>query len=510
MVGKLKCAVWIAASLGTAVWSGLRASAAESPPATQEPLFERLVNEARDSAKKEYKAPAARLPDHLKSLGYDAYMGIHFRREKSLWHGVPGRFEVQFLHPGYLYQEPVRIHVVEEGTEREVQFSPDMFDYGEHRVPEPLPRDLFLTGLRVLYPLNRPSKMDEVAVFLGSSYFRVLGAHQVFGSSIRGLAIDTAEPGGEEFPRFVAFWIEKPGPLADQIRLLARLESRRVSGAYQFLIKPGVTTVVEIEASLFLRDEVKKLGLGPLTSMFLFGENRTHYYPDFRPEVHDADGLLVETPKSAWQWRPLVNPPKAHQITAFPNAVGFGLMQRDRNGDHYQDLEAHFERRPGYWITPEGDWGAGRVELVEIPSTEERNDNIVAYWVPEGKVPPGQEFRFRYRLLAFQSDITKPREPLLRVLDTRLQPGKDGRTRFLVDFSDDSLAAFARPAPVAKAQTSSGKLEGMVTQPNELLGGWRTFFDLVHEGDKSADLRVWLEQGDEVISETWVYHFIRP
>jgi glucans biosynthesis protein len=479
--------------------------AASAPPVTS-PFFERLVNQARESANKDYSEPKAPLPDFLKELGYDGYMSIGYRREKALWYGEPNRFQLEFFHPGQLNQKPVRIHVVEAGQEREIRFSTNLFDYGAHQFPKPIPDDLFLVGLRVLYPLNAPSKMDEVAVFLGSSYFRVLGARQDFGSSARGLAIDTAEPGGEEFPRFNEFWIEKPGPLADQIRVFARLESRRVSGAFQFLIKPGETTVIEIVACLFLREEVKKLGLAPLTSMYFFGEDRARYFPDFRPEVHDADGLLLETATHQWEWHPLQNPLKVHQITTTSNATSFGLLQRDRNSDHYQDLQAHYETRPSYWISPGGNWGPGHVELVEIPSTEERNDNIVAYWVPGGKLTPRREYRFHYTLRSFLTDSERPPQALLYVSGTRLQTAKDGRTRFVIDFAGGRLDAASKPAIGAKVQSSSGKLENMVTQRNKLLDGWRTFFDLVPESGQAADLRVWLELDGQPVSETWVYH----
>ena len=506
MIGKIACSSQLALALVTVVVNP-RASAAEQAPPASPPFFEALVNAARTSAKSEYKPPTVTLPEFLKEMGYDAYMAIEFKREKSLWHGERGQFEVQFFHPGYIFQEPVRINVLENGEGREIGFSPENFNYDKLKLPQRPPDNLFLTGLRVLHPLNNPAAMDELAVFLGSSYFRVLGAHQQFGSSARGLAVDTAESSGEEFPRFTSFWIEKPGPLAKEIRIFARMDSRRVAGAYAFLIKPGVTTVVEVEGSVFLRDEVKKLGVAPLTSMFLFGENRTSYVPDFRPEVHDADALLVETENHSWEYRPLINPPKAHQTSAFANARGFGLVQRDRNGDHYQDLQAHFEGRPSYWIVPDGDWGAGRVELVEIPSKEERNDNIVAYWVPERKLRPGEEFRFRYQLHAFLTDPDRPPSKLLRVHSTRLQPEKDRRTRFLVDFADGSVAS-GDPPLIGKVHASKGKLENIVTQKNPMLDGWRVFFDLIAEGEDPVELRLWLEQGEGIVSEIWVYRFV--
>jgi glucans biosynthesis protein len=468
-------------------------------------FFDRLINEARASAGKEYREPTARLPGFLKELSYDAYMDIHARREKALWHGQ-GKFEVHFFHPGYLYQTPVGIHSLENGQVTEIKFDPGLFDYGKNKLPEPVPRDLYLAGLRVLYPLNHPAKMDELAIFLGSSYFRFLGAHQFLGTSLRGLAIDTAESSGEEFPLFTDFWIEKPGPSADQIRIFARLESRRAAGAYQFVITPGDTTVVEVEASLFLRSEVKKLGLAPLTSMFLFSESRTRYFSDFRPEIHDADGLLIAATNGTWEWRPLINPPKVHRVTTFPSGKGFGLLQRDRDWESYSDLQANYENRSSYWVEREGDWGPGRLELVEIPSTEERHDNMVAYWVPERKPAPGQELRFRYKILALLNPVDHPPGKLLRVAATRLQVGKDRRTRFVIDFAKRSLATSTGPAPVGKVQASKARIENIVTQENKMLDGWRVFFDAVPEGNQTAEVRAWLHQQDKICSEVWVYH----
>ncbi|HEX5222056.1 MAG TPA: glucan biosynthesis protein G [Verrucomicrobiae bacterium] len=483
------------------------AGAASLPaqPANAPALFDRSINEARASAGKSYKEPTIRLPGFLKDLSYDAYLDIHARREKALWH-QDGKFEVQFFHPGYLYQSPVGIRAVENGRETEIKFDPGLFDYGKNKLPEPVPRDLYFAGLRLLYPLNQPSKMDELAIFLGSSYFRFLGAHQFLGTSLRGLAIDTAESSGEEFPQFTDFWIEKPGPSSDQIRLFARLESRRASGAYQFLITPGDSTVVEVQASIFLRSEVKKLGLAPLTSMFLFAESRTRYFPDFRPEIHDADGLLMETANGSWEWRPLINPAKVHQVTTFPSGKGFGLVQRDRDWESYADLQANYEHRASYWIVREGDWGPGRLELVEIPSTEERHDNMVAYWVPDRKPAPGQELRFRYKIYSQLNSINHPPGELLRVQATRLQVGKDRRTRFVIDFTKQSLATSTGPAPVGKVQANKARIENVVTQENKMLGGWRVFFDAIPEANQTAEVRAWLHKQDQICSEVWVYH----
>jgi glucans biosynthesis protein len=374
-----------------------------------------------------------------------------------------------------------------------------------------LPRYLHFAGLRVLYPVNTPSKQDEVASFIGASYFRLLGARQRYGASFRGLAIDTAEPSGEEFPRFTDFWVEKPGPHSTFLQAFALLDSPSVAGAYRFVIKPGETTAVEEEACLFVRKEIKKLGVAPLTSMFLIGENRTYYVPDFRPEVHDSDGLLLQLDDAQWLWHPLVNPQKSHRVSRFAadHLAGFGLLQRDRDFRSYEDLAARYDLRPSLWVQPSGNWGPGAVELVEIPTPNEFHDNIVAYWVPKQKPARGQEFHWVCTLSSF---LTGPDHPALEsVLATRISPEHDKNPpRFVIDFTGGSLPSLATNATVqAKVQTSRGEVQNLVVQKNDITGGWRVFFDLGGELNEEADLRAWLLNGNQPISETWVYRYAR-
>jgi periplasmic glucans biosynthesis protein len=488
---------------GLLVYTGAHAGEASS-------FFDHLRLQAMASAREPRAVPEhPELPEFLRDLDYDGYQRIRFRPEQSLWHNESPQFQVQFFHPGYLYQDPVRIHVLDTEQPREIQFAPDLFDYGPQGPPGPIPRNSFLTGLRILHAVDPPTSYQEIAAFHGSSYFRLSAIHQVLGASARGLAIDTAESSGEEFPQFTEFWLEKPADAADHVRLFARLESRRAAAAYQFLLRPGNPTFMEVEASLFLREKIAKLGLAPLTSMFFFGENRDRYFPDFRPEVHDSDGLLFET-KEGWFWRPLENPPKTHRVSAFPDPIAFGLFQRDRTPAHYQDLEAHYQRRPSYWIEPKSNWGGGRLELVEIPTPHEGNDNIVAFWVPAQELQPAQEFRFHYVIHAGRLDGTRPPVDLWRVHATRLHPLKDKqRTRFLVDWTAHSLPVLARKPLVIKTTASQAKIENVQSQPNDLIGGWRTFFDVLHENQAPAELRLWLEQDNRKVSETWIYHFSR-
>lgn len=466
-------------------------------------VFENLRARARELAREAPGASeGAKLPPFVADLAYDQYLQIRVPDRGTVWHGEDVRFHVQFFHPGYLYREPVRVYILEEGERREIPFSPDFFDYSRLTLPEPVPEDLSFAGIRLLYPLHEVGHRDEIAVFLGMSYLRLLGARQVFGASLRGLAIDTAESTGEEFPRFSEFAVERPKGVADQIRVYALLESRRVTGAYSFLIRPGEVTEADVEASLFFREEVQKVGLAPLTSMFLFGENQSRNAPDFRPEVHDSDGLLVETKDGGRLWRPLTNPPKVHRVSRFTDPAGFGLLQRDRDFDHYQDLEARSELRPSLWVKPWGDWGKGRIELVEIPTEHEGNDNIVAYWVPEGKIPAQEEYPFRYTVSAFLGKPDLPPVNLWSVEATRVEPTPE-RIRFVLDFEGGTPVAADQVALGVTASRGQIKYQGL--QDNPRTGGLRAVFDHIPEGEEAIELRVELKRGDRVVSETWVY-----
>lgn len=474
--------------------------------------YEALRSKARELAQADYKPEAPQLPEFLQKLSYDDFQCIRYRPEEGPWSKEKLPFSFQFFHEGFLYHEPVRIHLVEQGRVRDWAFSPQQFDYGRNRFPSPLPPGLQFAGLRVLYPMNTARKQDEVASFLGASYFRVIGAGQRYGASCRGLAIDTAEPTGEEFPRFTDFWIEKPAATNSSVRLYALLNSPSVAGAYRFVIQPGKDTRVQVDSSLFFRKTPKKLGIAPLTSMFLMGENRTRYVADFRPEVHDSDGLLIRTNGGDCLWRPLVNPEKEHVVSQFPDAApaGFGLLQRDRRFGHYQDLAGHYELRPSLWVQPGPGWGTGVVELVEIPSPNEFNDNIVAYWVPQQKPERGQEFHSAYNLFACleEPDTCK----VLRVEATRITPEHDKTPlRFVVDFNGRGLPPVTADSPVeGRISASHGKVEHLVTEKNEVTGGWRAFFDLTGLGKEPAHLSLFLRAGNQRLSETWLYQYQQP
>ncbi len=352
--------------------------------------FDDVARSAEQLAAAAYKKPDESLPKELASLTQEQYHDIRHRPEHLLWREARLPFEIGFFHRGGAYfNQPVRIHEVTEQGINEIKFDPAQFDYGGNKIDPARMGGIGFVGLRVHFPVNGKPVKDEVLSFLGASYFRALGKDQGYGLSARALAADTGLPTGEEFPRFVEYWIERPAAGAKELVIYALLDSRRVAGAYRFTLKPGSQTAIDVKARLYLREGIGKLGVAPLTSMFFYGENQKSLADDYRPEVHDSDGLSVRAANGEWLWRPLLNP-KRLLVTSFAtaNPLGFGLMQRDRDFAHYEDLGARYDLRPSAWVEPKGSWGAGRVELVQIPSPDETNDNIVAYWVPDAAPEP--------------------------------------------------------------------------------------------------------------------------
>ncbi|HET6757302.1 MAG TPA: glucan biosynthesis protein G [Burkholderiales bacterium] len=473
--------------------------------------FDDVAQRAMQLAAAPFKNPSANLPTELQALDYDRYRDIRFKGDQAYWRDAGLPFELTFFHRGLYYDQPVKINEVAAGEVREIPFSPALFDYGKTGLDAQKMLGLGFSGFRVHYPLNTPPYKDEVLVFLGASYFRAIGKGGRYGLSARGLALDTGVMSGEEFPRFVEFWIERPTVKARELVIYGLLDSRRATAAYRFVLKPGAETVMEVASRLYLRENVAKLGLAPLTSMYFFGENQRPQKEDFRPEVHNSDGLSVLTDTHEWLWRPLVNP-KRLLVTSFAmiNPAGFGLMQRDRDFESYEDLDARFELRPSAWVEPLGSWGSGRVELVQIPTPDETNDNIVAFWVPDNPPPPGQPYDFAYRLSWESRSERRPASSW--IAQTRRGQGyarkPDDSILFTIDFEGpifDKLAEGARVESMVWAD-GNGKILGHNTYRNEASGGWRTVIRLRRvDDDKPVELRAHLRSGNRALSESWNY-----
>ncbi len=485
-------------------------------PAAASPAFARfgfndVVAKAEALARRPFEDPRGQVPHWLLEISYDQWRDIRFRPERALWRQERLPFTVQFFHPGLFYDRPVTVNIVGSTGTSTVEFSPSDFDYGQTQLGSRVPQDLGFAGFRLHYPIKTPAYQDEVIVFLGASYFRAVGKEQGFGASARGIAIDTASSTGEEFPYFREFWILRPSANAADIQVFALLDSPSLTGAYRFVVQPGAETIVDVEGRLSFRRAVTKLGIAPLTSMFFYGENTTRSIADFRPEVHDSDGLLLAASSGEWIWRPLDNP-ESLRVSGFrmTDPVGFGLLQRDRDFDHHQDLETRPDRRPSIWVAPKEPWGPGRVELVEIPTHADTNDNVVAYWVPDVLPPPDKPLAFSYRMHWFDDHGMRP--PGGRTLATRTEPGTGERARrFVVDFTGKDLNKVPTDSVLRGVITigsntdgSGGLLEQQVLK-NPVTGGWRLVFQVRPEDDRPLELRAFLQQKDRALTETWSY-----
>jgi len=467
-----------------------------------------LVQEATRLAAEDFEPHFGKIPQSLNDLTYDDYRKVWFKPEEAIWMDAATPFRIDLFYPGFIYKEPVRIALVEDGMATEIPFSADLFAYGEGVSPPEDTKGAAFSGFRARYPINSPSAYQEFLVFQGASYFRSLGREQIYGLSARGLAVNVAEPEGEEFPAFRRFWIEKPKPDSDALVVHALLDSPSLTGAYRFDITPGAETVIAVEATLVLRRAVRKIGIAPLTSMFLFNPMNRDAFDDYRRAVHDSDGLQMLTGMGEWIWRPLANP-RELQISGFADAHprGFGLMQRPRAFEEFVDAEAKYERRPSLWIEPIGDWGEGIVELVEIPTEREINDNIVAYWKPKGEIPTGEPWKMAYRMRWTEERLPPPE--LLHVAASRAGKSLGGERRlFVIDYKrSDPTAQLGSDGVTMDVSASGGAIVNTVVHDAEPNGALRVSFELDAGSEEVCELRLVLVKDGKPASETWLFRW---
>ncbi|CAK9884651.1 MAG: Glucans biosynthesis protein G [Candidatus Erwinia impunctatus] len=479
-----------------------------------------VAKQAKDLASRGFEAPKSNLPSQLRDMKYADYQQIQFNHDIAWWGKLKTPFKLEFYHQGMYFATPVKINEVTATSVREITYSSSYFNFGSLKEDPEALSNLGFAGFKVLFPLNNKQKKDdEIASFLGASYFRVIGAGQVYGLSARGLAIDTALPSGEEFPRFREYWIERPKPADKHLVIYALLDSPRATGAYRFFVTPGKESVVDVQSKIYLRDKVGKLGIAPLTSMFLFGPHQPSPTVNYRPRLHDSNGLSIHAGNGEWIWRPLNNP-KHLAVSTFTveNPKGFGLLQRNREFDQYQDLDDRYDLRPSGWVEPQGDWGKGRVELVEIPTADETNDNIVAFWTPEKKPDPGQELSINYRL-RFTRDEEKLHTPdIAFVKDTLRSTGDvkqsnlirqpDGSIAFIVDFTGAEMSQLPADTEVSPQVSlgNNGELVEKSVRYNPVTKGWRLILRLrVKDNKQPTEMRAALQNGDKTLTETWSY-----
>jgi glucans biosynthesis protein len=489
---------------------------AQGEPAPSPFGYQDVVKRARDLAAAPYDASTPQLPDGLANLDFDAWRDIRFKFDKPLLgQQANANFRLELFHLGHLYKRPVVINVLRDGIPAPIPYTASLFDYGHNKVEPNLPINIGFAGFRLKFPINAPHIWDEAVSFLGASYFRFLGRGQRYGLSARGLAIGAGRRLNEEFPYFREFWIETPAPTADTIGIYALLDGESATGAFRFDLVPGQETYLETSVTLFARKDVPALGVAPLSSMFFVGKNDHRFADDFRGELHDSDGLLMHTGAGEWIWRPLSNPVNS-EVSVFldKDPRGFGLLQRDRNFSDYQDLELAYELRPSYWIEPHGSWGEGRVELLELPTSDESNDNIVAAWAPKDGLETGKSLTYAYRITALTMDqVLSPGgrtvatfRAAARALGGTESP-PPGATRFLIDFGGGDLSYYLSDPSLIEvvATASNGKILRTFLTPNTHTRGFRAGVDVAVEPGQTSDLRVFLRSGSKALTETWTF-----
>jgi glucans biosynthesis protein len=502
----------VAMTASSAVSPHGKHSPAPPPPATngKPPYafsFDTLLADAQKRAEKPYAPQRSKLPAGLDKLSPEQYRSIHFNPDAGIWRAQDVPFRLELLRvrdPANAQSVAVTVSTVEDGMARDLVATPAMFQISPDLPQLGAKVSLPLSGFRIRSQINSKKVWDEFLVFQGASYFRAVAQHLLYGLSARGLAIDTAEPSGEEFPVFTHFWVERASPKADTVVIYALLESDSATGAYKFTVKPGIETVMDTQMTVFPRKDMRVVGIAPLTSMFLFDETNRGRLDDYRPEVHDSDGLMVTSTSGEQIFRQLANPITL-QVSTFTTEApkGFGLVQRSRQQSDFQDFENQYERRPSAWVEPRGDWGPGGVELVEIPSGRESNDNIVAFWRPTKGFTAGHPAHFDYRI----TWLAEPGLPkgMGKVVATRSGASLDGKRRvFILDFVGAGEKIDGLHLDLGAA---AGKISNAALMSNDAIHGLRASFEVDPDDAGLIELRLRVMRGDKSVTETWLYRW---
>lgn len=494
--------------------TALAASALPGPAAAQQATwpadgqtFEtaRLLDYARALARRPYAATPVDLPEPFGSLNAEQFGMIRAKPTSHLLHEQGPGLAIEPLHRGFVYKEPVALFVIVDGVVRRIPYDPALFDFGRLTVPASLP-DLGYSGFR-LFGDPVDGKDREAAIFQGATFFKALARGQTYGLQARALALKVAEARGEEFPFFRAIWIERASGNAGAI-VHALFDSESATGVMRATIRPGDVTLVDIETNIFARQVLDHFGIAAMSGTYLFGPGERRSSDDVRPAVFETNGLQMLRGNGEWVWRPLRNPPTL-QISVFAdeNPRGFGLLQRERDFGQFQDDDARLERRPSLWIEPIGDWGTGALQLIEIPSDSEVNDNIVAYWRPRTPVQPGAEASFSYRQFWCWQPPERP--AVASVVQTRFGRGSSGRRRrFIVDFAGDMLGDAKTVMEMTPAITASaGSIQNIRVLPYTDRKMCRVIFELDPGNEQLCELRLIINAGATPVTETWLYRW---
>ena len=486
-----------------------------SQPTHAAPSFDlsTVVDKAKKLAEQPYQAPAE-VPQFLQELSYDQYQEIRFNPDLSLWGASESKFRVMMASPGTYYSHAVAINEIDAQGVRPVPFDKANFNFPNDTLSKRIPADLGYAGFRLTFPMETETVHNQFLSFAGASYFRGVGKNNQFGVSARGIAVDTGLRSGEEYPAFIEYWLERPPAEANSMVVYGLLNGPSVTGAYRFRVFPGEATRVEVTATLFMRREVGLLGMAPLTSMFYYGENTPRPHGEWRPQVHDSDGLLINNGVSGeWLWRPLTNPHSLRMSFLQTEDIrGFGLLQRDTDYARFEDLEARYDKRPSAWVETKGKWGKGEIVLVEIPSRSETNDNIVTFWRPLEPVGAGGEITREYTLHFGDASITG--QPSAAAVQTFIGDGNrvgggsvEGAYRVIVDFAGGQLDTLGPQASVVSSVSGGPEVEILehFVEYSEPDNGWRLSMLVRPAPTASMSVRAYLSMEGEPLTETWTY-----
>lgn len=476
--------------------------------------YSEIKDAAKKLAEKPYLDQRKRLPKWLRDMNYDDMRNIRFNQKKAIWRAERLPFQLQLFHPVCIQKDQVRVHIVDGDKDEIIPFDQSMFNYDNGLESEYLDPQTLFSGIRIHYPLNRPDYLDELMVFQGGTYFRALAKGLNYGLSARVVCVNTVTQYEEEFPYFTDFWILRPNNDDTSLTLMGLIDSPSLAGAVELVVTPGITTSIDVRAFICTRDKpLKNFGIAPLTSMFYIGENSERNWGDYRPEVHDSDGLLVEKTPEKLTWRPLSND-NGHLKMSFyecENPRGFGLLQRDRSFENYRDLEARYQNRPSVWVEPKGDWGRGFIELIELATHTEYGDNIVAFWKPLNEFPANSSAEYKYKQTWFSDD--RALSPMGKTVDTYLcnSPGNPPNTkRFIVEFYWPDVEGDARSGKiVSNISTINAKVKNNDAIYNEFQKRWRVFFDaVVDDPTKPVELNLYLSKDGKPLTENWTYQWM--
>ncbi len=474
-----------------------------------------LVQKAKAMSTQPYQPPYRPAPAIVDTIEYLQHGKIKFKADSALYGDNPKSYPVTFFPVGKYFPKSIKMFAVEGNQSREVLYTPSLFDMPDDSPAKKLPEDTGFAGFQIKEPKTRAdwATKDWIA-FLGASYFRAIGSLGEYGLSARGIAIDTALPSGEEFPDFTEFYIQATPDPEHPLVIFALLDGPSIAGAYKFSFHRDKGVMVEAECSLFMRKDVKRFGVAPMTSFFWFAEYNKSYQLEWRNAAHDSEGLALWTGAGERIWRPLSNPPHI-SVSAFMdnNPKGFGLLQRNRDPQRFTDRYLNYERRPSLWIEPLGNWGEGAIQLIELPTDHEDYDNIGAMWVPKEPVKAGQNFEFRYKM-HWDADEPYPATNLAKPIVTRI--GRGGfpysranppeKKRVVIEFGGGGLDTLPKDVtPEAKITPSRGEISHIFLETTSWNSHWRLQFDIAAPGPEPVDIRVYLRNGDIALTETWLF-----